>query len=210
MSQTSQALIEWSDIIKLLIGFAISLVMIWAKNEGERRLQAGLLKRSLWRVARHHTDLKAFIDDLDLTVKHAANGRVWISSVDFSEHFSAMVAELSRLEPKYADLCLNYLSAEHVVLQGYRQLVEMRMHLVKARKQLLSPPDEEASVKSAIAAQCLALKKDLRKLAQRELDLLKALTLRWPFDNRADDAKGPIRQLLSSLAQLDAALKAAP
>jgi hypothetical protein len=201
MIQKTAALIEWSDIIKLLIAFATSLLMIWAKSEGERWLRIRVLKRSAWNVAKHHTDFRQFLDDLDATALQAANGRVWISSVDFSEHYSAIISELSKLDSKHSDFYLNYLSAERVVANGYKQLIEMRMHLIKSRKTLPSPPEEDASVKSAISAQCLALKKDLQVMAQYELELLRLIEI------RVSDAVNPIRQLENTLAMLDTALK---
>lgn len=197
----SNDLLTWSDVLKLLVGFILSLVLIWAKSEGERICRLKTLKRSAWNVAKHHTDFREMLEDLRATTTCAMDGKVWISAVDLCDHYSSIVSELSKLDPKSSDIYINYLSAEEVIRKGYEHLATLRTELVKARTETPAPASEAKSIRSAISAQCLAIKKDLRVMAQRELELLKLIEI------RKSDTVNPIKQLESTIAALDSELK---
>ena len=192
----TSALLTWADVAKLLAGFAISLLLIWAKSEGERVLRLRTLKRSAWNVAKHHTSFESWLHDLDATESQERQGGVWLSSVDLSEHYSAIIAELSQLDPKNSDIYIGYLSAEQVVRNGFERLDALRLELIKARKTSPASVDDAPSIRKGLVGQCIALKSDLRTMAERELEVLELIQV------KRDDAIGPVKQLKGTIARL--------
>jgi len=196
MSDPVQPFITWLDIFKLLSGFAASLVLIWAKSEGERIFRIRTLKRSAWNVAKHHTDYRELLVDLDEVSSCAEEGMAWISSVNLSSQYSAIVAELSSLDAKNSEIYVSYLSAEEVVRCGYEQLSKLRLEFIKARAHAPALPEECISLRGAMRAQCSAIRKDLCYLAQQELELLALVRI------TRTDAIDPIPQLKQTIDEL--------
>ena len=196
MDTNCSELLAWSDVLKFAIGFAISLGLIWAKNEGERLLKLRTLKRSAWNIAKHHTDYTAWLNDLHSIAESAKQGSVWVSAQDFSIHYSAIVAELASLDPKSSDTYVAYLSAEDVVRKGYAHLAVLRTEFAKARKEVPCGPEEAKSIRSTIAGQCEAIRRDLAVMAECELALLKHL------QSGAVGSESAIVQLKASLQTL--------
>jgi len=193
----AQDLLTWADMFKLLAGFVFSLVLIWAKHAGEQMFRLNTLKRSAWNIAKYHTNFQQWLDDLNETAKYAKEGSVWISAVDLSEHYSTIVAELAKIDSTHSDVYVNYLSAENVVRKGYAHLATLKTELIKARTTVPSSATEAVSLKGGIVAQCLAIKKDLRIMAQEELELLKLIEI------CKSDTVNPITQLQNSISKLD-------
>ena len=199
MSDPVQQSVGWLDIFKLLSGFAASLVLIWIKSEGERILRIRVLKRSVWNVAKHHTNYASILKDLDDVSSSAKAGMAWISSVNLSTHYSELIGELSSLDAKNSETYISYLSAEDVVRCGYDQLSKLRFEFIKTRSQAPALPTECLSLRSAIPAQCKAIRQDLCNLAQQELDLLGLVCAR-----RAKATDDPIKKLQRTIEELEA------
>lgn len=197
----TQALLSWNDIAKLVVGFAISLFLIWAKSAGERMYRRRTLRRSAWNVAKHHTDFRRWLDDLDATVMHERNGGVWLSSVDLSEHYAAMIAELSQLDPKNSDAYIGYLSAEQVVRNGFDRLEALRLDFIRARSTSPAAANDAVSIRRSLIGQCAAIRTDLKIMAERELEVLELIQVKHA------DAIDPVLKLKGAISELTASLR---
>lgn len=189
-------LIAWSDVGKALIGFVCSLILLWAKAAVERQYQWRTLRRSAWNIAKQHISYDRQLDDLERLDASVRIGGVLISSSDFSEHYSALISDLARLDARNADTYIEFLSKEAVVRSGYQRLEFFKNEFIKARSAAPCPTDEAVSLRSALHGQIDVLRKDLKSMATCELQVLRRIQI-----SRAD-AVDTVKLLEASIEQM--------
>lgn len=191
----STELLAWADVFKLVAGFGFSLILIWAKSAGERLYRFRSIKRSAWNVAKHHTTFTTWLGELAGFSAAEKEGGVWLSSVDFNEHYTKLVAELSQLDPKHSDVYIEYLGAEQVVRNGFERLDKLRFELIKVRN-IEAPTESEKSIRRVLTSQCTVVRLDLQKMAERELKVLELIQI------KRSDSVDPIDALRESIRLL--------
>jgi heme exporter protein D len=198
-ASAAEGFLAWSDVGKALLGFLISLILLWAKGVIERRAQLRQVKRSAWNVAKNHITYKAQLESLKRFEEALQAGRAWISSVDISARYSELIADLARLDPRRAEVYIGLLGAEDVVREGYRRLDTFRTDFIRARTAVPCPADCAVSIRVALQAQIRSLREDLLTLAKREIEVLRLLQI------KRSDALDPITLLQEEIAAMEEA-----
>ena len=83
-AEQSTALLSWTDILKLVIGFMSSAALIWMGVLVRNHFRKKALKKSVWNVLKKQTSMNSFMDALRKTCAAAADGNAYVISLDIS------------------------------------------------------------------------------------------------------------------------------
>src|SRR5437867_3255706 len=110
-AQTSQPLLQWSDVLKLLVTVLTALAAIRVRHIYERRRERASLEEALWRSI--GDDPKQFdeaIRLLDRVVAATKEGKVAVMSFDLPKVTIDAACRLSQLNPNTAGVYASYVS----------------------------------------------------------------------------------------------------
>lgn len=175
MDLENHDLLTWADIYKILAGFVVSILLLFVKAAVERWYRRNLLMKGAWCIAKSHDQYRDFENLLNDSELANASGSVFVASVDISDQYGKILAELMSLDPTNADKYINYISTEEIIRAGFKNLAALKFEILKGRTAVPSPDSELISLKRGVAAQCQALRKDLLGWARKELLLLEHL-----------------------------------
>lgn len=177
--EPSTNLLTWSDVAKLCIPFAFSLLLVWFRVWFETRRERRARKEALWRLFVQNADgLRAALDELQRVADAYEAGRVRIVALS-TPHLAAQLAtRLSELEPQGAYLYGDLVDAVCICDAGITRLQSFVDAAIGAGNAV------SAELKKAISNQVASLKKDLLALARSELSVMDHLRKEGQHDEQ--------------------------
>jgi hypothetical protein len=160
---------EWSDVWKIALGFASSLILMWVKEIFVHHRQVAGLRKSLWSMMEFESDLEVFIGALDRMKTSISEGNLRLVAFDVPKSITRAAEELAHLEPKSAYVYNDLHSHAEIVRNGLSFLRD----LIKSLSTMRPNPDDEVRLRDAIIGQICILKNDRLNLGQAELRVLK-------------------------------------
>lgn len=168
-------LLTWPDVLKIVIGFITSAVLIWLGSLLKDYFRKRTLKISVWNALKHQISLDSWMSSLDDMCAAANEGNAFAISYDISIPLSTLISELASIDPFKSDIYYSLLGKEEVARQGLNKLNVLQMELVKRRtdENISNWKDENVSLRRMIKSQCSALKSDIIAMYEAQLDLMK-------------------------------------
>lgn len=187
------SLLTWTDVLKIIIGFMTSAILIWLGALFKDYFRKRTLKRSVWNVLKNQTSFDSWMSCLDGMCAAADEGNAYAISFDISIPLSNLISELASIDPLKSDIYYELLGAEEVVRQGLNKLNALQMELVKRRTDGANWENENISLRKMIQGQCSVLKSDVVSMYEAQLDLMKYIQI------KRDDSVSPIDTLQKAL-----------
>lgn len=192
----AMSLLTWTDILKIVIGFLTSAILLWLGVLAKDYFRKKMLKRSVWNVLKNQTSLDSWMNALDDMCSAADDGNAYAISFDISIPLSNLISELASIDPLKADIYYDLLGTEEVVRQGIKKLNDLQMELVTRRTDGNNWKNENISIRKMIQSQCTALRKDVISMYGAQLDLMRHIQI------KRDDSVSPIMSLEKALNKL--------
>lgn len=187
------SLLFWADILKIVIGFLTSAILLWLGVLVKDYFRKKTVKRSVWNVLKNQTSLDSWVNALGGMCSAAEEGNAYAISFDISMPLSTLISELASIDPLKADIYYELLGREEVVRQGLKTLNELQMELVKRRTDGKNWKEENISIRKMIQGQCTALRQDVISMYDAQLDLMRYIQI------KRNDSVCPIKSLEESL-----------
>lgn len=194
-------LLSWNDVLKIVVGFFFSALLIWIGVVVRTNKRKMVLKRSVWNVLKNQTSFDEWMAAMDAMCQAAEDGNAYNISFDVSLPLSRLISELASIDPLKSDIYINLLSKEEVVRRGLRKLGELQMELAKSRTDGVDWSSENISLRKMISGQCCALKKDVIYMYEAQLELMKYIQIKR---SDAIDSVGELEKALNKQGQSDA------
>jgi transcriptional regulator NrdR family protein len=175
-------MLTWSDILKLCVPFAFSLVTVWAKEWYVALREERFKKETLWRqIDEDCSELSLHIQELKSIAKAFAEKRARMSNIDVSEAASAVAVRLAELNPRNAHIYTSYAARLSILRKGL-SVVGALIGTIVTR-----PSSENDLTIRVLRAQCETVAKDyvlMAKDAIRVLEVIKDRSGQRRFDRQ--------------------------
>lgn len=163
-------------VLSTFLGFISSALIVGIGLIGTRLYQRRHVRRAVVRNLELHANPDRLINALQRTMELARIGSGYTVTIDLSQHLSDQLAELVRLDTKYATDYVDVLSKEDTVRAGIDKLSNLQFALITRRgNDRTNWSNECESIRAGIEAQSLALIKDVLTLYESELNLFRKL-----------------------------------
>ncbi|MCG8670504.1 MAG: hypothetical protein MI867_13890 [Pseudomonadales bacterium] len=200
-TEATTELLSWNDVIKIVLGFFVSLILIWIGSFVKSFIRKKVLKRSVWNVFKNHESFDDWIHALDEMCGAAKAGNAYAISFDVSQPLSNLITELATLDPLNSDIYYDLLGQEEVVRKGIKKINELQMSLVNSRADGEDWAKTNISTRNMISGQCSALKKDIVAMYGYQLSLMKHIQIK---KRDSVDPVGALEIALNKQRQQDA------
>jgi hypothetical protein len=185
------AALTWADVVKLCIPFVFSLVLLWAKQVYENRVERKSKSEMLWRaIDQDSTELGKALDELDHIANAYTHDRMRLVTIVVPQ-VTEVGARMAELDPAHAYVFSDYTAQAEIVRSGLARLERLTDRAIEAGK------GSPGSLAKAIAAQVKSSKRDFVSMAQSALEVLKILKA----SNRSFDGQ-PISRRESVIREL--------
>ena len=162
-------MLEWADVWKIALGFASSLILIWAKELFVLHRQVVGLRKSLWSMMEFESDLEDFVGALERMKTSISQGNMRLVAFDIPKSITAAAEELAHLESKSAYIYNDLQSHAEIVKNGLAFLKD----LIKSLSTMRPNPEDEVRLRKAIIGQISILKGDRLNLGKAELRVMR-------------------------------------
>jgi len=163
-------MLTWIDIAKLCVPFVFSLVLIWAKDWYEKARERKAKQEFLWREISHESNnLSEALSQLDKIAEAFKNNKFRIVDFDLPANLTEFGNRLCELDSSKAYVYCGYTSGMAIVNKGLGSLKSLIADFPTADK------EQRVSIAIGIEVQAKNIKKDLVKLARREIDVLRII-----------------------------------
>ncbi len=190
--------LTWADVVKLCIPFVFSLVLLWAKQEFENRVERKSKSEMLWRaIDQDSTELVKALDELDHIANAYTHDRMRLVTIVVPP-VTEIGARMAELDPAHAYVFTDYTAQAEIVRSGLARLERFTDLAIEAGK------GSPGSLANAIAAQVKSSKIDFVSMAQSALEVLKVLkTLNPSFDSQPISRRESVIRELRTKIQSD-------
>ncbi len=173
MIMENNGLLNFLDVIKLIIPFLFALILIWAKDFYEKRQERKNKNDHLWNsIKEGFENFSKVIEALDITFNNLKKNNIVFFSFDIPSTLTDYSKKLSELENKNSHFYSDYVSHAEILRNSHKNLQSM---LSQAAFHNLKEKGTGKRIKKAIKSQINAYKGDLIIFAEVELKLMKTL-----------------------------------
>src|SRR5262245_25350594 len=155
--------------LKIVLGFASSLILLWIKEIYVHRRQVVGMGKSRWSRMEFESDLEDFVSTLERMKTAIHRGNIMLVAFDIPKSITSAAEDLAHLEPKNAYVYNDLLSHAEIIRNGLAFLRD----LIKSLSTMKPNPDDEARLRRAIIGQLMILKNDRLNLGVAELRVVK-------------------------------------
>lgn len=163
-----KSLLTWADALKLCVPFLFSLIVIWATHKFNIRAERKAKRRLFLNARGTMADYSVASASLQVVKDAIKENKIRMFSFDVPTVITHFAERLAELDPKNAVEYVSYSSTADLVRNGNRMYLELVKSFVTASQ-------DNGLCRLALFRQIRALKGDLVRLAQADLELIKAV-----------------------------------
>mgnify|MGYP000240208507 CR=1 FL=1 len=174
MELFDEGLLKWSDILKIVIGFCISIALMWFKEVFETKRQIRSNKESLWEILTYSADfgLTSIVGYCDRLLDSLSKGTIKLAAIDIPDVLRELSIDLASLDSKNSYLFNEFASDLQLVKEGVLFLKSLQIELIKSRDCPIESGVNPEAIKRAMMGQCKILASDRIRLAEKEKKLI--------------------------------------
>ena len=177
--------LTWADVLKLCVPFVFSLVLLWAKQAYEQRIERRAKSEILWRsIDQSSLELTKTSDELDHIAAAYANDRLRLVSIVVPRGSIVIADRLAELDHGHAHVFSDFAAQTEIVRSGLDRLERL------TDRAIADGESKSTLCAKAIGAQVTSIKRDFLSMAQSELGVLRVLKAR----NRRFDSQAIVRR----------------